>query len=57
MKMKFHSLNLFIIVLSILYKDENKSYCESTLEWINNYNSRGISDCCVSDSDLFFFLI
>jgi len=56
--MKFHTLNLLIIVLSTFYKvsaeDENKSDCELALEWLNFDNTRDISDCCVSDSDPFF---
>jgi len=58
MKMKLHFLNPLIISLSILYKVsariEDRSDCELALEWINDYNSRNISDCCVSDSDPIF---
>jgi len=56
--MKFLSLNLLIISLSILYKvsakDGDNSDCELALKWINNDNLREVSDCCVSDSDPVF---
>jgi len=56
--MKFHSIKILIILLSILYKvlaeDENRSDCELALEWVNHDNSRIINDCCVSDDDPFF---